>query len=70
MRPLQHPPAVPATVVPGQRLGPLDQVLALFAAAILVGIESVAQSLEQARFDDARDDQPALNVKKIGLALA
>ena len=31
--------------------------------------EGIVERLEQARFDDDRDDQPALNVKKINLAL-
>jgi hypothetical protein len=69
VRPLQHPPAVPATVLPSERFGPLDQVFAFLATAILVGIESVVERLEQAWLDDTRNDQPALDVKKINLAL-
>jgi hypothetical protein len=69
VRPLQHPLASSPAVLPGQRGGLLDQVFVCLAEAILVGVEGVVQRLEQAGFEDARDDQPALDVEEIFLAL-
>src|SRR5450432_4016931 len=69
-RPLQHPPARSPAVLPGQRAGLLGQVLVCLAEAILVGIEGVVERPEQAWVQDARDDQPALDVEEVFLALA
>jgi hypothetical protein len=70
VRPLQHLLACSPAVLPGQRAGLLGQVFVCLAEAILVSVEGVVERPEQAGFKDARDDQPALDVEEVFLALA